>query len=300
MVGKTLPPRVVVVTRPTDYERLLLTHGTREQARYYLETRGRKIDEALERHEVHERALHLVLAAIPTAWRRTRVTRADLDRFLFEPEDVVVAVGQDGLVANVAKYTHGQLVLGVNPSRAFFDGLLVQHPPEMVKDILPMCAAGRAGIEERSMVQATTSDGASLEALNEIYVGHQTHQSARYVIGFGDETERQSSSGLIVTTGTGATGWAKSVVRQRKDAPALPSPTDRELVFMVREAWPSVRTGTDLSAGLLAPGCALVVTSEMNDGGVAFGDGIEEDHLELPYGQVVTIARSERCLRLVV
>jgi len=56
-----------------------------------------------------------VLGAIPSDWRRARVDRADLDRFLFEPEDVVVAVGQDGLVANVAKYLTGQPVIGCNP-----------------------------------------------------------------------------------------------------------------------------------------------------------------------------------------
>ncbi len=43
------------------------------------------------------------------------MSRPELNRFLFEPEDVVIAVGQDGLVANVAKYLSGQMVVGVNP-----------------------------------------------------------------------------------------------------------------------------------------------------------------------------------------
>lgn len=43
--------------------------------------------------------------------------RGDLDRFLFEPDDIVLALGQDGLVANVAKYLDGQPVIGSNPSR---------------------------------------------------------------------------------------------------------------------------------------------------------------------------------------
>ena len=41
--------------------------------------------------------------------------RGDLDRFLFEPDDLVVIVGQDGLVANVSKYLDGQPVVGINP-----------------------------------------------------------------------------------------------------------------------------------------------------------------------------------------
>lgn len=296
----TLPPRVVIVTRPTDYEGLLLRHATREQARFVVEHRGGSFADVEARHEVSARAVHAAQAAVPRAWRRARIGREDLDRFLFEPEDLVVAVGQDGLVANVAKYLAGQPVIGVNPSRQLFDGLLVRHPPEAIADLLAAAAAGRARIEERSMALARTSDGQTLRALNEVFVGHRTHQSARYVIAFGGRDERHSSSGLIVATGTGATGWATSVARARADAPPLPRPAAPDLAFLVREAWPSVRTGTTLVAGLITPGSALEVTSEMNDGGVAFGDGIEDDRLELPYGMRLRVARAELGLRLVV
>jgi NAD kinase len=289
-----IAPRLVVVSRPSDYELLLAAHGTREQARFFLSTRGQTLDEALERHELQQAALHTVAAATPRGWRQARVTRADLDRFLFEPEDVVVAVGQDGLVANVAKYLGGQTVIGVNPSRALHDGVLVRHPPEAVRDLL----GPRTRVEERTMVEARARDGQTLVALNELFVGHRTHQSARYVIAFGDRRERHSSSGLICATGTGATGWAQSIARGRADAPPLPAPTAPELVFLVREAWPSVRTGTSVVAGLVAPGAAVEITSEMNEGGVVFGDGIEDDRLELPYGQTVALRRAERTLRL--
>jgi hypothetical protein len=287
--SKTVPPRAVIVTRPSDYDALLLRHGTREQARFYLETRGQKIEDVFARHEILERAVHLVTAAIPLPWRRARVGRADLDRFLFEPDDVVIAVGQDGLVANVAKYATGQRVIGVNPSKQLYPGVLVRHPPEAMRDLR---------IEERSMVSASTSDGQRLVALNEIYVGHRTHQSSRYTLAFGQKSERHSSSGLLVATGTGCTGWAKSVSLRREKCPPLPGATASELVFLVREAWPSITTGTELVHGIVAPKERVVITSEMNDNGVCFGDGIEDDRLELPYGQVITIARAERALQL--
>ena len=149
------------------------------------------------------------------------------------------------------------------------------------------------------MVEASTSDGQRLVALNEVYVGHRTHQSSRYRIGFGKKEERHSSSGLIVCTGTGSTGWAKSVALKREGCSPLPSPLSKELTFLVREPWPSVVTGTDLRDGKFAPGEALTLTSEMNDGGVVFGDGIEQDSLELPYGQVLTVRAAPVALRLV-
>src|SRR5262245_20081051 len=105
-------PRAVVVTRKTEYERLLESHGTREQARFFLETRGQSLVEVEDQHRAFLDAQDQISRAIPIKWRRNRVEREDLDRFLFEPEDIVIAVGQDGLVANMAKYLDGQIVVG--------------------------------------------------------------------------------------------------------------------------------------------------------------------------------------------
>src|SRR5688572_6063299 len=119
------PPRVVLVTRPTEYELLLRRHATRGQAAFFLETRGQNLIDVERRHERFGNIQSKVLGAVPSEWRRTSVGRTDLDRFLFEPEDIVVALGQDGLVANVAKYLRGQPVIGLNPDPESYDGVLV-------------------------------------------------------------------------------------------------------------------------------------------------------------------------------
>ncbi|MFO0760378.1 MAG: hypothetical protein U0359_28105 [Byssovorax sp.] len=295
-----LPPRAVVVTRPTEYETLLYRHATREQARFFLASRKQDIREVEERHKTVRAAVDQVLAAIPARWRRALLTRADLDRFLFEPEDVVVAVGQDGLVANVAKYLDGQVVIGINPSPSLYEGALVKSPPSAIAKLLHHGAEGEGWVEELTMVEARMSDGQTLVALNEIFVGHRSHQSAHYTLSVGDRHERHSSSGMIVATGTGSTGWARSVVRSRATDLRMPKPTDRALAFFVREAWPSVTTGTDLTEGLLSRGDCLTVTSEMNEGGVAFGDGMEDDRLDFHWGQELTLKVAERSLHLLV
>jgi len=122
-------PRAVVVSRATELDQLVARHGTREQARFFLEARGRTLAEVEERHRKQEEALAAVLGRIPLRWRRARLDRADLSRFVFGPEDVVIAVGQDGLVANAAKYLVGQPVVGINPDPQRYDGVLVPHPP---------------------------------------------------------------------------------------------------------------------------------------------------------------------------
>jgi NAD kinase len=293
-------PRVVVITRPSEYACLLAAHGTHDQARFFLGTRGQSISEVQARHGRQADALACVSRAIPRSWRRTHVVRADLSRFVFEPDDIIVAVGQDGLVANTAKYLDGQAVIGLNPDRATFDGVLVRHPAEATGDLLATVQRGRAKIETRTMVVAQLDDGQQLTALNEIFIGHRSHQSARYQIAFGERSERQSSSGVIVATGTGSTGWARSISRERGTQLALPEPEDACLAFFVREAFPSVATGVGLTEGLLGADAKLSVVSEMGEGGAVFGDGLEDDRIALGWGTRATIGIASRALRLVV
>lgn len=293
--------RAVVVHRPTDYELLLQTHATRGQAEFFLKTRGQAMDEVEAEHAAIHRAIQTVLARIPPDWRRAAIPRAELARFLFEPEDVVVAVGQDGLVANVAKYLSGQLVIGLNPLPSRFPGVLVRHPLDAAGDLFSGVKNARSlNVESRTMARATLDDGQTLVALNEIFLGHRTHQSARYTIAQAGRSERQSSSGVIVCTGTGATGWASSIRLSRAEPVDLPRPTDRALGFFVREAWPSRATGTSLTQGVWRSDAALELTSEMNQGGVIFGDGIEDDFLEFGWGKVARVSVAEDMLRLVV
>jgi hypothetical protein len=288
-------PRAVLVERPTEYSELLARHGTREQARFFLHARDRTLEEVEGRHRALAAARATVLAAIPADWRRAAVLRPELDRFLFEPDDVVVVLGQDGLVANVAKYLAGQPVIGLNLE----PGVLVPHLPEAAADLISDVAAGRAALQHHTMAAARLDDGQELLALNEVFIGHASHQSARYTLGLGEHTERQSSSGLIVSTGTGATGWAASIHRERHSGVALPTPEDDRLAFFVREPWPSAWTGTSLDEGELGAGAVLSVQSEMNDGGVVFGDGIEGDRLELDWGRRVEVGVAATKLRLV-
>ena len=292
-------PRAVLVERPSEYDELLARHATHEQVRFFLEQRGRALDEVLERHAALAATHRAVLGAVPADWRTATVLRGDLDRFLFEPGDLVLALGQDGLVANVAKYLDGQPVIGLNPDPAHVPGVLVRHPPQAAADLIADLARGTARIEERTMARALLDDGQEVLALNEIFVGHATHQSARYTIALGERSERQSSSGVIAATGTGATGWAASINRGLARPLALPGPQEPALAFFVREAWPSTVTGTTLTAGRLTAAEHLTITCELGEGGTVFGDGIEADHVAVDWGQRIELGAASRTLRLV-
>lgn len=295
--------RAVVVTRKTNLEVLVERHGTVGQARFYVECRGQDFSEIEASHAVLKRGRDEVLRSLGPDRRRAEVDRSEVDRFLFGPDDVVVVVGQDGLVANVSKYLAGQPLLGVNPDPARIAGVLCRHDPASVPLLLGRLEEPRRGapaVERRTMAVAVRDDGQRLLALNELYVGHKSHQSALYRLTVGGQSERQSSSGLICATGTGSTGWALSIARQRQLDLALPGPEAAALAWFVREPFPSQRTGTRLDHGLVAQAEALELVSEMAEDGVVFADGIEADTLELSAGRSLRIQAADTPLCLLV
>lgn len=301
-MSATLAPRVVVVSRRSELDELLARHGTRAAADWYLRERGRDLAEVVDRHDALQAALTTVGAAIPVDWRRGAVDRDDLPRFLFGPEDVVVAVGPDGLVANVAKYLDRQPVIGVDPEPGRNAGVLVRFTAGQLAGLLPAVVAGVAPTQGRAMVRAALDDGQELVGLNEVYVGHASHQSARYLLTVPDggraRRERHSSSGVVIGSGTGATGWCASIARDRPGAPQPPTPEEEALCWYVREAWPSPVTGVSLTAGRIGGTDRLELVAE-SDGLVAFADGLETDRLTLSWGQRLTVAVAPRRLALV-
>jgi hypothetical protein len=294
----TLAPRVLLVHRQTELDELLARHGTRGQAAFYLASRGQRIEDVQSRHQLVSDAIATATSAIPADWRRGVIERADLPRFLFAPDDIVLAVGQDGLVANIAKYVSDQVVIGIDPEPGRNPGVLVRHRPDATGALLAAAARGTGAIEALSMTTAVTDDGQQLTALNEIYLGQPTHQTARYHLRLPDgQTEAQASSGLIVSTGTGATGWCRSVWQERNSPIRLPAPAQARLAWFVREAWPSPVTGTTLTEGTLDRGQTLEITAQ-SDMLVLFGDGIETDTVPLTLGQTARIRIASRSLRL--
>lgn len=294
----SLNPRIVLVTRETEYQALLAAHGTRGQAEFFLSSRDQNIQGIEARHEDLQSALQKIRACVPADWAIAEVERNDLDRFLFSRDDIVVAVGQDGLVANLAKYVSGQPIVGVAPSTEGSEGILTTIAVEHVEDLLHLLHADQACIEKRTMVEANLGTGETLVALNELFIGHRSHQSAKYLLNCGGKEEFHSSSGIIVSTGTGATGWAKSIMTATNQFIEI-APTDQKAMFFAREPWPSKASGCELKCGFVDEAHPIEIVSRINEGGVIFADGIEQDFLRFDWGRRARICLSQRTLNLV-
>jgi hypothetical protein len=361
---------------------VLESQNTISQARFYVNQLGSDFDEYEAEHNRYGDSLRLVRRGLEGLGNIQLLDRKFLSNFMFAPDDMVVAVGQDGLVANTLKYLAGQPLIGVNPDPDRWDGVLLPFKPPDVPKIVEETILGKRKYEEVTMAKVRVQNGQELLAVNDFFIGQKTHASARYVIKYGGIKENQSSSGIIVSTGLGSTGWLKSVIAgasrisasvigrpygsgQERDAiaeideaesadkkmsletlefaaPAAeiaasvdfadrpgqlkakprvqarslskgkktygPSELSKvvgkwssgELIFAVREPFPSKTTGTNLVFGTVSAGEPLRIESLMGENGVIFSDGIESDFISFNSGTEAVITLADKRGRIVV
>jgi NAD kinase len=320
-VATSTDRKIILVTRRTRVEELVARYQTLAQAKFYVEHLGADFSEYQREHETYFAERRRVTETLER-WGRYHVMNRDyLPSFIFAPSDIVVALGQDGLVANTMKYLDGQPLIGVNPDTSRHDGVLLPFVGEELPLLLPEVATDRRPFRAITMAKAALTDGQVLNAVNDLFIGARTHISARYQIGFDGRHETQSSSGLIVSTGLGSTAWFRSIVTGSRaiarafggrkeqeeheehadDAAYAPLPWNApELRFAVREPFPSKTSQVELVVGRLAAGATLSLRSLMPENGVIFSDGIEADRLDFNSGTEARITVAERQGRLVV
>lgn len=303
--------KVVLVTRRTRLEELLRRHHTLAQARFYVEHLGADFGDYEREHGAYARSLELATAALQIHGRWQIVERSLLPSFQFGATDLVVALGQDGLVANTLKYLDGQPLIGLNPEPTRWDGPLLPFEASELGRVLPEALADRRPLRAVTMAEARLSDGQVLRAVNDLFIGQRGHGSALYEIAIGDQAERretQSSSGVIVATGLGSTAWMRSVVtgslgiagalRPGAAAPGAdyrPEPWDSaRLTFAVREPFQSRASQTGLVFGHIDRAVPLRLRSRMPESGVIFSDGMEADFLRFTAGMEARIGIAER------
>jgi NAD kinase len=302
--------KIVLVTRKTRLQELVERCNSKAQAKFTLERAGGDYGDYQREDDTYLRALEALHRALDLGLKVQRVERHLVPNFVFAPRDLVVAVGQDGLVANVAKYVGAQPLVAVNPDPSRFDGALLPFGVPQARAAVETVLAGTAKVREVTLAEVVLRDGQRLLGFNDLLVGARSHVSARYKIAVAGPAEPHSSSGVLISTGAGSTGWLSSVFNMAeglaaftggKSGPALRMALeDPRLVFVVREPFKSRHSEAKLVAGVLAPGEALTLESLMPSGGVIFSDGVEADALAFDSGAVARIAAAAQRTRLVV
>lgn len=304
--------KIILVMRTTRLDELIVRFNTVDQAKFYVEHLGADFSEYEAEHGAYKEALRDTELLLRELGRVQVLDRAFLTNFVFGPDDTVVVLGQDGLVANTMKYVNERPVVAVNPDPRRWDGVLLPFQVNDVRQIVIEVFARRRKTRTISMAKASLNNGQVLYGVNDIFIGHRSHISARYELALGKRQEQQSSSGIIVSTGLGSTGWLKSVIAgARGVGSALGKPFQTDILkqfrwesdylyYSVREPFPSRTSEASLVFGKVTKKDPLRLVSQMPENGVIFSDGVEADYLEFNSGTQAVIGVAERQGRLVV
>lgn len=301
--------KIVVVTRKTRLTGLIERFNSRGQAKFYIEHSGGDFSEYEVEDAAYARSLDLLRRLLDVGLKIQFMDRELVPTCVFTESDLIVTIGQDGLVANTAKYVGVQPIVAVNPDPERFDGVLLSFLPDAAREGVRSVLDGRAAFRHVTLAEASLTDGQRLLAFNDFFIGARSHISARYTIAFGRESERQSSSGVLVSTGAGSTGWLSSVFNMAAGIAQFTGGQegrrphfaweDPRLMFVVREPFASRHSQAKIVAGIVAAGGELVLESQMPSEGVIFSDGVEADYLSFNSGAKATIRAAARKARLV-
>jgi NAD kinase len=298
--------KIILIKRSTRLEELVARFNTLNQAKFYIEHLGADFSDYEIEHHQYMNSLKQTEMQLRKLGLVQVLDRAFLPNFIFGRDDIIVVVGQDGLVANTLKYLDEQPVVAVNPDPDRWDGVLLPFKVEDVAVIVSEVFLHGRRHCEITMAKAQLSDGLTLYGVNDLFIGPKSHVSARYHIEIGAKSEQQSSSGIIVSTGLGSTGWLKSILAgARGIGSALGGsiPTNHlenfswesdYLCFTVREPFPSKFSEATLVFGKITETAPLTLISQMPENGVIFSDGIEADFLEFNSGAQATITIADK------
>lgn len=305
--------KIILVTRKTKLDDLVARFNTIAQAQFYVQHLGADFSDYLREHEQYTRAIIRAGEILGKLGRVQVIDRYLVPNFIFGKDDFIIALGQDGLVVNVLKYLSSQAIIGVNPDPERWDGVLLPFVVDDLGKIIPDVFRNARPVKEITMAKASLNDGQAIYGVNDLFIGQKTHVSARYKIQLGKICENHSSSGIIVSTGLGSTGWLRSIVSgalgvvsntagkeiKIKSSVRFPWGAD-QLFFSVREPFPSKTSTVNLVFGKIEPGRPLKIVSQMPENGVIFSDGVENDFVTFNSGVEATITLAEKKGKIVV
>jgi NAD kinase len=298
----------IIIKNKTRLESLIERFNTKAQAKFYIERLGGNFEDYVLEHETFQHSLNTLQTRLSNVIKHKTIERAFMPSYIFSNKNIIIVIGQDGLVANTAKYSKGLPIVAVNPDKFRYDGVLLPFDTSDFIFGVEKVIANQFKSKTMRFAEAALNDGQRLLAFNDLFIGASSHISARYKISFNNKTEEHSSSGLIVSTPAGSTGWLSSIFNmaygvanmfEKNLKPKRPKLKDTELLFAVREPFQSIRTQTGISSGLIKPQNQLTIESLMPTNGVIFSDGIETDFLKFNSGSIATICIANETANLV-
>jgi NAD kinase len=308
--------RILIASKKTAKEYFQELYGKTYEAflkRFDLEKR-----EVEAAHDAHYKRIHALIDAFKD---RGFTVEVRLKR-QYQPKDfdwaqLIISFGGDGEMLDVARYImNSQLVLGICSDVRSRGQLLTRS--ELTFDyIIEHIQNNDYTVENWTRIKGVIFDGSreiADTALNEIYVGdYFSVGTARYTIYMNGQEERQKSSGVILSTGTGSTGWFANVLQETDPCsngvdlkcagyPPPYSRSARELRYIVRD--PIDRKQYRFLGGTISTGIAFSIKSTMNQDGIVSFDCSKKSYenpraYDFNRGSILTVSIAPNLLKVI-
>jgi NAD kinase len=222
----------------------------------------------------------------------TAVNRKKMHPKHFRGKDVVITIGGDGTFLKTSHHVTDALMLGVCSNANKNVGYLLRSSRLTFEDSLRKILNNEFKVAERVRLETTINGKKTKYALNDVFIGsRRAYHTARYNLRIGGKEEFQMSSGIIISTATGSTGWIKS-------AGGIEMPLHSgKFQYYVRDPYSCKFSRPRLLKGILSSKENITVKSLIYEGVVAI-DSSKADY-SIDEDSVVNVRVAEKPLRVI-
>ncbi|GMT49717.1 MAG: hypothetical protein IEMM0008_1256 [bacterium] len=223
----------------------------------------------VDSHVEQRKCIELAKKLLPES---TFINTLDLPHTQTEDKDLIVSIGGDEHFKYVIHNSvQGKLVLNVRSDNLKSEGALSTCNRFNLKEMIDQIRSESYLMENWVRLEARLNDQLIESAIDTIYVGTKNGtRMSRYVLHFKDAVEEQKSSGLLIVTGAGSTGWFRSAGGTSFPRNAMTGK------FLAREIYVGTKTGNSMRNGVFHEEETIEIHSLMDDQGIVEIDSIKE------------------------
>lgn len=290
--------RILVVQKKTKFELDMEIYSSLDEYKKICKLQNFLFDRIFQSHQRQEESReYLRKQVIPQA---RFIFRDELSTINMDDFDLVISLGGDNHFTFVAHQVFPKIILGLNSDPDTSVGALLGFSTESFENLVQN-AWKSATIEEWSLIHTTLTypDGRvvhTFPSVSEISIRNNSPDLiSRYLIQFKDEIEEQKSSGLLLYTGAGSTGWVASCYPKKTG----PFPKDqRYFQVYAREPRRKDKTYEHFRWIDFRVEDSVEVVSEMN-GGISI-DSLAERYYLFPPGTKAEFTLGKTRLKVVI
>lgn len=286
---------IVIGRKTTRYEGNLKKYGSHEALGERISYD--KLGERVEDHWDYQKTLSELESEFESAGVDCHIVRVPVNSCeVFENKDLIVSLGGDGTTLRTSHYIKDDTpLLPLRTGRSI--GVLCSGEADKAGSIIERLLEDDFSIEERMRVAAEFR-GRKEYALNEVMVGNKYPRPSYYKLLFKGKEEEQGSSGVVVSSGSGSTGWYGNVW-ETSNLKSFPRDS-KKLRYIVREPMRVEEEGLELLHGEIEEGEEFKIESLMDFNGVICFDSALKFMYDFPLGDTVKLSVSDEPLRVII